>query len=146
MPRNNFASRQKFSDPLFAPVRERIPQQRANGVGPLEGSKAGSETTMASIPPTWLASSIQGASAQQRAAEARDRDAADAAKKAGGESPFAKELTDAIETGDRDEQVDADGQGAGGQGRQTDDEEAKKESESSDSEARQPGAGLDLEA
>ena len=104
---------------------------------------------MASIPPTWLASNIQGVGAQQRAAEARDRDAAEAAKKAGGESPFARELTDAIETGDRDEQVDADGQGAGGQGRQTgdaDDEEARKKAQEGNAQYTQPGAELDLEA
>ena len=103
---------------------------------------------MASIPPTWLASNIQGVSAQQRAAEARDRDAADAAKKAGSESPFARELTDAIETGDRDEQVDADGQGGGGQGREAhdSDEEEKRVDEDRQSRATQPGAGLDLEA
>lgn len=103
---------------------------------------------MASIPPAWLASNIQGAGSQQRTAEARDREAADAAKKAGGESPFARELTDAIETGDRDEQVDADGQGGGGQGRESDesDESKKDELESAKKKINPPGTGLDLEA
>src|SRR5262245_16389851 len=103
---------------------------------------------MASIPPTWLASNIQGVGAQQRAAEARDRDAADAAKKAGGESPFARELTDAIETGDRDEQVDADGQGGGGQGRECaeSDHLDDDETQARQSPPNAPGASLDLEA
>jgi hypothetical protein len=106
---------------------------------------------MASIPPAWLASNIQGVGSQQRSAEARDREAADAAKKAGGESPFARELTDAIETGDRDEQVDADGQGGGGQGRETaesdeNDESAKDVLDAGNKKSTPPGAGLDLEA
>src|SRR5262245_56394305 len=103
---------------------------------------------MASIPPAWLASNIQGVGAQQRAAEARDRDAADAANKAGGKSPFARELTDAIETSDRDEQVDADGQGGGGQGRADghSDESEKDSQQPSNRPPPQPGSGLDLEA
>lgn len=72
---------------------------------------------MSAIPPSWLASGIQGAGAQQRTAEARDREAAAAAARAGGESPFVHELTDAIEANDRDNQVDSEGQGQGGQGR-----------------------------
>jgi hypothetical protein len=114
-----------------------------------EGRDAGSETIMASIPPTWLASNIQGVAAQQRTAETRDRDAADAAKKAGGESPFARELTDAIETGDRDEQVDADGQGGGGQGRESDAPDDADQNEQDENRApsrKPPGTGLDLEA
>lgn len=100
---------------------------------------------MASIPPTWLASNIQGSSAQQRAAEARDRDVADAARKAGGESPFARELTDAIETSD---QVDAEGQGGGGQGRESGagDDAENEENPSGNSPPVTPGSSLDIEA
>lgn len=78
---------------------------------------------MSAIPPSWLASGIQGVGVQQKTAEARDRDSAQAASKAGGESPFAHELTDAIAAGDRDSQIDAEGQGQGGQGRSAADEE-----------------------
>lgn len=72
---------------------------------------------MSAIPPSWLASGIQGVGSQQKSAEARDRDASQAAAKAGAESPFSHELTDAIAAGDRDSQIDAEGQGQGGHGR-----------------------------
>lgn len=78
---------------------------------------------MSAIPPSWLASGIQGVGSQQKSAEARDRDASQAAAKAGAESPFSHELTDAIAAGDRDSQIDAEGQGQGGQGRSPADDE-----------------------
>ncbi|MBI5863897.1 MAG: hypothetical protein HZB38_05215 [Planctomycetes bacterium] len=96
---------------------------------------------MASIPPAWLASGIQGIGQQQRTAEARDRE--NAAGPVNRDSPFSHELTDAISSDDRDSQVDADGQGAGGQGRQGSD--APDETD----ESQQPQAGgshIDLEA
>ncbi len=95
---------------------------------------------MSAIPPSWLASGIQGVGSQQKSAEARDRDASQAAAKAGAESPFSHELTDAIAAGDRDSQIDAEGQGQGGHGRATA-EDPDAEHNNKSHEGNDPGKG-----
>ena len=98
---------------------------------------------MSTIPPNWLASPIQSAGAQQRAAEARDKDAAAQGRAAGGPN-FAKELIDSVENSERDGQVDSDAEGAGGQGK------AFSDADQSDDAATEPNAppnaGLDVHA
>lgn len=103
---------------------------------------------MSAIPPSWLSSGIQGIGSQQKSAESRDRDAAQSAAKTGSDSPFAHELTDAIEAGDRDSQIDAEGQGQGGQGRSSGDENPKSQEQSESKAINENGAGhlVDFEA
>lgn len=71
---------------------------------------------MSAIPPGWLGSIAQTQGAQQRAAEAKSKEAvseADAARAAS----FKDKLAEVIDTDDRDTQVFADGEGDGSQGR-----------------------------
>ena len=100
---------------------------------------------MSTIPPNWLASPIQSAGAAQRAAEARDKDAAAQARSGSGPS-FATELIDSVENSDRDGQVDSDAEGAGGQGKahsEPDREDADAGGSRSDA---GDAAGLDIQA
>ena len=96
---------------------------------------------MSAIPPNWLASGIQSAGAQQRAAEAREKDAAQA--RAAG-AAFKHELVDVVENSERDGQVDSDAEGAGSQGKafsQQPDEQAPQDMPQSSG-----GPGLDIQA
>ncbi len=71
---------------------------------------------MSAIPPAWLSGVIQAHGAQDRAAQARQVDAADAARRTG-PAEFDKHLQDVIENTDRDSQVYSDAEGSGSQGR-----------------------------
>lgn len=67
---------------------------------------------MSTIPPNWLGSIIQTQGSQARAAEAKQKENAAAAERAG-EAGFAEKLQDVIENTDRDSQVYADAEGTG---------------------------------
>jgi hypothetical protein len=100
---------------------------------------------MSAIPPGWLGSIIQGHGAQQRASEAREKEAtsdADAARK----GAFADKVAEAIETGDRDTQAFADGHGAGSQGRSLPNLEEGENDGSTPAAGDKNAPGIDLEA
>lgn len=95
---------------------------------------------MSAIPPHSIASILQGHAAQNRAAEARQRERA--AESAAHDASRPHPLTDAIANDERDSDVYADSEGAGSQGRagsRPDDQPAQDGS-------GPPGAGLDIEA
>lgn len=100
---------------------------------------------MSAIPPGWLASGIQSTDAQSRAVNARDREAADPAAKT---NSFTRQLDGAIETGDRDSQVDAEAQGGGSKGRSfsSDSEDGGAPPKRDDAADADAGSTLDLQA
>jgi len=100
---------------------------------------------MSTIPPNWLGSIIQTHGAQDRAAEAKNKERAADAERAGKEG-FAERLQDIIENSDRDSQVYADAEGAGSQGRPFSEEEEKQEHESAEDEDDEERGSLDIEA
>ncbi len=102
---------------------------------------------MSTIPPNWLGSIIQTHGAQDRAAEAKNKERAADAERAGKEG-FADRLQDIIENTDRDSQVYADAEGAGSQGRPfSEEEEEQDQSQDSDPDGDEQELGsIDLEA
>ncbi|MBU0639909.1 MAG: hypothetical protein KKB50_13655 [Planctomycetes bacterium] len=99
---------------------------------------------MSAIPPNWLASVIQSQGAQDRAAEAKNRERAAEAERAG-VTGFAEKLQNVIENEDRDGEVYSDAEGAGSEGRPHEEtEETQPEQEGEDDTAT--SGGLDLEA
>jgi hypothetical protein len=101
---------------------------------------------MSTIPPNWLGSIIQTHGAQDRAAEAKNKERAGDAERAGKEG-VAERLQDIIENSDRDSEVYADAEGAGSQGRPfSDEEEAEQEQDSAADEDEEGRGSLDVEA
>ena len=101
---------------------------------------------MSTIPPNWMGSVIQSHGAQDRAAEAKNRERTADAERAGKDG-FSERLQDVIENTDRDTQVYSDAEGTGSQGRPFSEEEEQEKEQEQDSatEGRQLG-GLDVEA
>ena len=102
---------------------------------------------MSTIPPNWLGSIIQTHGAQDRATEAKNKERAGDAERAGKEG-FAERLQDIIENSDRDSQVYSDAEGTGSQGRPYSEEEQEQEQpqDSNAEEDDEPLGGLDVEA
>ncbi len=94
---------------------------------------------MSAIPPNPLASIVQAHGAQERAAVARQREAAQERDRAGVDT-FGDRLREVIATEERDAQVfsDAEGSGAGGRSTRGEHEPAQDEDE-----RRGPDAGDD---
>lgn len=99
---------------------------------------------MSSIPPNWLASGIQAQSAQQKTAETRDKERANAAQQIT-ESRFANHIQEIVEGTERDGDVNPDAEGGGSQGRTSGDPTTAPEAADL-ADASPPHTGLDLQA
>jgi hypothetical protein len=103
---------------------------------------------MSSIPPNPLSSIVQTHAAQQRASEARQKEAnADRARSR--DTSFSDKLHDVIENADRDSSVHSDAEGAGSQGRAFGEEEPADEACDPDTDSSGPNpsdGGLDIQA
>ncbi len=102
---------------------------------------------MSTIPPNWMGSVLQSHGAQDRAAEAKNKERTADAERAG-KNGFSERLQDIIENTDRDTQIYADAEGTGSQGRPFSEEETEEdEEEQRDSADDDEGLGnLDVEA
>jgi len=96
---------------------------------------------MSAIPPPWLASILQAHGAQQRAAEAREREQAQRQRG----PDFADNLHEVIENNDRDSRAYADAEGTGSQGRPSEPEQSPSTDEPPPDD-RSRGRHLDIEA
>lgn len=83
---------------------------------------------MSAIPPNWLSSIIQSHGAQQRATDAKQKEAAEEVQRTS-DTRFAEKLQNVISNEDEDAAVYADAEGAGGQGRAFADSEQPEETE-----------------
>lgn len=93
-----------------------------------------------------MGSAIQAHGAQDRAAEAKNKERTADAERAG-KNGFSERLQDIIENTDRDTQIYADAEGTGSQGRPFSEEETEEEEEQRDSADDSEGLGnLDVEA
>ena len=101
---------------------------------------------MSTIPPNWMGSVLQSHGAQDRAAEAKNKERTADAERAG-KNGFSERLQDVIENTDRDTQIYADAEGTGSQGRPFSEEETEEEEKQRDSADDDEGLGnLDVEA
>jgi len=93
-----------------------------------------------------MGSAIQSHGAQDRAAEAKNKERTADAERAGKDG-FSERLQDVIENTDRDTQIYADAEGTGSQGRPFSEEESEEEEEQRGSADDDEGLGnLDVQA
>ena len=93
-----------------------------------------------------MGSVLQSHGAQDRAAEAKNKERTADAERAG-KNGFSERLQDVIENTDRDTQIYADAEGTGSQGRPFSEEETEEEEKQRDSADDDAGLGnLDVEA
>jgi hypothetical protein len=93
-----------------------------------------------------MGSVLQSHGAQDRAAEAKNKERTADAERAG-KNGFSERLQDVIENTDRDTQIYADAEGTGSQGRPFSEEETEEEEEQRGSAVDDEGLGsLDVEA
>ena len=93
-----------------------------------------------------MGSVLQSHGAQDRAAEAKNKERTADAERAG-KNGFSERLQDVIENTDRDTQIYADAEGTGSQGRPFSEEETEEAEEQRDSADDNEGLGnLDVEA
>lgn len=103
---------------------------------------------MSTIPPNWMASVIQSQGAQNRADEAKRKEAIEQSERAG-KGDFTENLKNVIENSDRDSEVYADAEGSGGQGSPgsaEEDDEQNADAEEQAGRDDEPQGGLDVQA